>query len=119
MAGHVDMTDPDRNSTRFRAYRKEFQLVGPDIGGGFSASARKVRGGQAEAVSAPNTVLHRAVQGVRVSQKAVDEGGGRVISHFGWTSNLFDASGIHQHYAIGDFQCLLLIVRDEDACNLQ
>ena len=55
---------------------------------------------------------------VYVSEEVVNEGSRRVIVDLFRRADLFDATVIHDHHAVGDFEGLFLIVSNEDASDV-
>ena len=59
--------------------------------------------------------LHAAVEHVDLAQEFHDELRGRLVEHFFRRADLFDLALVHHDDAVGDFERFFLIVRDENA----
>src|SRR5689334_11664170 len=59
--------------------------------------------------------LDAAVENVYLAQELHDELCGRLVENFLGSANLLDPALVHHDDPVGDFERLFLIVRDEDA----
>ena len=63
--------------------------------------------------------VHTAVENVHVAEKLINERRRGTRVNLVWGADLFDPSPVHDHHPVGDFQRFFLIVRHEDARDMQ
>src|SRR5262249_16227416 len=64
------------------------------------------------------TILDHDRNDNRLANELVDEGGPRVVVDLLWRPGLLDAALVHHHHTVGDFERLLLVVRDKERRNV-
>ena len=63
--------------------------------------------------------FHSAVKQIDVTEKIVNERIGRIMIHFFRRAHLLDPAFIHQNHPVRHLQSFFLIMRDEDAGDLE
>src|SRR5262249_26727574 len=76
---------------------------------------RILRVGHLEAAELGATALHAAMEDVHVAEEVHHERIRRLLEDLGRRADLLDASLVHDHDPVGHLERLLLVVRDEDA----
>src|SRR5258708_20951384 len=62
--------------------------------------------------------IDTAVEEIDVAEEVVNKRGRGMVVNLFRRSNLLDASVVHNHYPIGDFHGLFLVVNDENAVDV-
>ncbi len=96
------------------------QIVRTHVGKGLGILGTGVFGRlDGDTVEMQQTFVGASVEQVHVTQEAVDKRAGRVVPYLLRRANLLDDALVHQHHAVGHLQRFLLVVRDEDARDMQ
>ncbi len=65
------------------------------------------------------TTVDPAVEVIGLPEESHDEFGLGMMEDFVWGSNLLNPACVHDHNSVGDLQRFVLIVRDENTCDMQ
>ena len=115
-AGRVDSRDLGREARRAVAVQLDVELVRPHV----DHRRAFVLAGEVMAVERHFAehrlaALHAAVEHVHLAEELHHELRRRLVEHFFRRADLFDPAVVHHHDAVGHFECFFLVVRHQDA----